>query len=141
MAADRSRIWFALFVLVIFVAGLASGILIGRQLTIRERAPLRAGAALPGPPAGRFGGPPRQQMLERLDRQLDLTPEQRQQIDAIFRARRDSLDRLQRDVRDRYQSEQEALRDEIRAVLSPEQREKFDRLVANAPRGPGRRGR
>jgi Spy/CpxP family protein refolding chaperone len=131
MSDSRVRIWFSLFVLAVFCVGLAGGVLIGRRLPIDRvaergfrRPPDGPG---PGPLGPGRGGPMRGLLLERLGRDLDLTADQRTQIDAVLTSRRTRLEELRRDVNERFDAEQRELLDEIRKVLTPEQREKFER--------------
>lgn len=141
MSDKHIRIWFALFVLAVFGVGLASGVLIGRRMAgpprgwdARGRGPMAIG------PGGR-GGLPREVMLERLSEDLDLTAEQRTQIDTVLRSSRERIQQLQGDVRGRFEKEQRRLREEIRKVLTPEQQERFDQrvLMPGRRRGPPNR--
>ena len=140
MSDSRMRIWFALFVLAVFCVGLTAGMLIGRRMV---------GPIPPGPEFGPFGGPGRggrgpgaERLVERLTSDLDLTSEQRVQIEGVLKARRERLNQLQHDVRERFEREQQELRAEIRKVLTPDQQQKYDRLIQEAPQhGPGRRDR
>jgi len=141
MSESRVRVWFALFVLVVFCVGLAGGILIGRRLPNEPRIDrwLR-GPADAGPPLaadGRRGGPLRGLLIERLSRDLDLTAEQRTTIDAVLASSRTRLDTMQKDVRDRFDGERRTIREQIRQVLTPAQQQKFDQLERD---GRGRRG-
>ena len=141
MSDSRMRIWFALFVLAVFCVGLTAGMLIGRRM-VSPMAPL-------GPEFGAFGGPGRggrgpgpERLVERLTADLELTAEQRVQVENVLKSRRDRLNQLQHDVRDRFEREQQELRAEIRKVLTPDQQQKYDRLIREEPqRGPGRRER
>jgi len=93
--------------------------------------------------AKRMHGPPgRARMefrLEAMTRQLDLSPDQRDRIQKIFDAhedeRRNAFDRCAPELK----TLQEKVDEEIRAVLTPEQRAKHDQMT----RGPRdrRRGR
>jgi Spy/CpxP family protein refolding chaperone len=78
-------------------------------------------------------------LIERLERDLLLTPEQRSQVEAIFEARRPRLEDVQKEMMARADREQKELQAEIRAVLTPEQVQRFDRWLAEAPRGRGGR--
>ena len=142
MSDSRTRVWFALFVLAVFCVGLASGVLIGRRMV---PPPPRSGMFFPGeggPGPGRGRGPGPGPLIDRLDRELQLTPEQRTQVQAIFDERRGRLEAVQRDVVARAEAERRALQQEIRKVLTPEQQTRFDRWVAEQPMGRGRgRGR
>jgi hypothetical protein len=133
MSDSRVRVWFSLFVLAVFCVGLAGGVLIARWTSL-DRVALRA-LRPPrefgqGPLGGRPGVPPPGMLLERLTRDLELSADQRSQIESVLAARRSRLDALQQDVHDRFEAEQRSLRDEIRKVLTPEQQEKFDKQQA-----------
>ena len=150
MSDNRVRIWFSLFVLVVFCVGLAGGVAIGRALGRRAYfdrpfdrgggGPMDFGPGGPGPLGGpRRGGPPSRMLVDRLSRDLDLTADQRTKIEEVLTARRPGMEALQRDVRSRFEAEQRSLRDEIRKVLTPEQQVKFDKNEDERRRF-GRRG-
>jgi hypothetical protein len=142
MSDSRPRIWFALFVLAVFCVGLASGVLLGRRMIGPPGRPFGDFGGPPGLVGGRRGGPPPGILLERLNRQLSLTEDQRARIDVVLKASRERLDQFQQDTHNRLDREQHALREEIRKELTAEQQRKFDRWIEeNPPRGPGRRGR
>jgi Spy/CpxP family protein refolding chaperone len=136
MSDNRTRIWFALFVLAVFGVGLASGVLMGRRM---GPPPPRAdgGAGMRGPAGAPL--PPPGRLIERLDRDLQLTGDQRQRIEAILEARRPRIEAVQKEVVARAEQEQREMQAEIRTVLTPEQQERFDRWLAQ--RGRGGRGR
>ena len=143
MSESRVRLWFTLFVLVVFCVGLAGGILIGRRIPGERpfdrilRGPRDFGPALAVD--GRRGGPLRGLLIERLSRDLELTGEQRTTIDAALASSRTRLDTMQKDVRDRFDAERRTIRDEIRKVLTAAQQQKFDQIERDS-RGRGRRG-
>lgn len=143
MSESRVRVWFTLFVLVVFCVGLAGGILIGRQIPGQRpfdrllRGPREVGPPLAGD--GRRGGLLRGLLIERLSRDLELTAEQRTTIDGALASSRTRLDTMQQDVRDRFDTERRTIRDEIRKVLTPAQQQKFDQIERDG-RGRGRRG-
>jgi Spy/CpxP family protein refolding chaperone len=146
MSDSRLRLWFALFVLVVFCVGLAGGVLIGRTVMRRavvergfdrDRGPRDGGPGLGGPRRG--GGPPPRALAERLAKDLGLTAEQQTKVEAVLTASREQVERLQRDVRERLDAEQRGLRDEIRKILTPEQQQKFDQSQRERGRF-GRRG-
>ena len=136
MSDNRTRIWFSLFVLAVFSVGLASGVLIGRRLA--PPPPRGLGFAMGGRGPG-SGGPPPARLIERLDAELHLTADQRAQVERIFEARRQGLQAVQNEVLARAEKEQRELQAEIRKVLTPDQQQRFDKWLADAPRG--RRGR
>jgi len=77
--------------------------------------------------------------VEWLDRELDLSAEQRQQVEAIL----DEMGQAYREIRQRTRPEYEAVRqqgrDRIRALLSEEQRGRFEQLVRELDEKEARR--
>lgn len=137
MSDNRTRIWFSLFVLAVFCLGLAAGMLIGRRMG--PPPPWRGGPMFLGEnPPGRGRGPGPGPLIDRLDRELQLTPDQKTRVQAIFEERRGRLEAVQREVMARAEEERRELQQEIRKVLTPEQQARFDRWIAEQPRGRGR---
>lgn len=137
MSDSRTRVWFSLFVLAVFCVGLALGLVIGRRMMPPPpRGPMFMSQG-PGP-GGARGGPPGM-LIERLDRELQLTADQKTRVKAIFDERRSRLETVQREVLARAEEEQRELRAEVRKVLTPEQQQRFDRWLEQQPRGRGRR--
>jgi hypothetical protein len=92
----------------------------------------------PGPRGGRMGqGPPARpedfgvQIMNRWLRfnQLDLTPEQRQQIRPIVNETAESLRRLRQENLHSGELVLETMQDQVTAVLTPAQRTKFENLI------------
>ena len=137
MSDNRTRIWFSLFVLAVFCVGLGSGVLIGRRVV--PLSPGGPGFGMRGMGPGTGGGPAPGRLIERLDSELHLTSDQRAQVERIFETRRQGLEAVRNDVLARAEKEQRELQAEIRKVLTPEQQQRFDKWLADAPRG--RRGR
>jgi Spy/CpxP family protein refolding chaperone len=144
MPDSRARVWFALFVLVIFCAGVGGGMVIGRNM-----GPPQQGGTLsflhggggggrgrgPGPfgPGSGFGmmrggGPPAipPGLVERMEEELKLDDAQRAQVQKILDERRGRLEQIHRDARERFDKEAQALHQAIRAILRPDQQQKFD---------------
>ena len=133
---NRQRTWFAVFVLTVFCTGLASGVFIGRRMT----PPGTAQGPQFRPFFGAFGPgipPPGTLMLDRLTEAMQLTPDQRQRLDGVLKASRERAVTEQQDVRTRFEADQRRLRDEIRAILTPEQQVRFQQWLEQGPRGRG----
>ncbi len=114
-----------LLVAVVFAVGLVSGALGARLLDGRR-------------PADMPGEPPH---LERyfLHRDLDLTPEQRSRLEAIFRDSRRELEAVREELRPRVETVLERAHAEVEAVLDAEQLEIYrERRRRWRERGPGR---
>ncbi len=112
-----SRFTAVVAVVALFVSGIAIGAL-GTHLyyAYRVRGPI-------GPPAMGAGF-----FVERLERRLDLTPEQAAEIDAILERTHETAAEMRRDLRPRIEELMERTADEIRGVLTDEQREAFEKL-------------
>ncbi len=145
MIAMKRELWVALFVLVIFVAGLATGIIVTRGAPFGWFGP-RPGPAFvggPGAPGGFFG---RGRLLARVSERLDLTDEQTDRLEQVFEARRERFRGQSEEIRRRIGEEEETFRNEIAGILTPEQLETFNaeivRLGEERRRrgGPGGRG-
>jgi hypothetical protein len=167
MDDKRTIAWFSAFVVVVLMAGVASGILLDRFLLRPppgrfDRAPgwmadpggrVGPGGTRLGPvPAdgGRGGGRGMrpEALADRLAAELQLTPAQKEKVGAILARRRTALDGMRTEMAERMQKEQADLRAEIRALLDEKQQKRFDGVVATSPglggrpAGPGmRRGR
>lgn len=124
----------ALFLAGVLVGGLAVHLYHGSTVP----------APAPPPERGRGPGPwelVSARFIERLDAELDLTPEQRAEIERLMAQGRRELEDLRRELRPRVEQSIRLTRERIRGVLTPEQARVFDELGPLAgPRGP-RRGR
>ena len=118
---------------VIFGAGLVSGVLIGRST-----APLSPPAA-PKPPGKRIESRQQavswlnriSQFLEMAEKDLEITPEQKKEIEKIFHDSQTRLHTLWEEIKPRLSQETQLLRERILQVLTPEQREKWEREYEN----------
>ena len=71
-----------------------------------------------------------QQMLEKFDRELGLDAGQRGKVEKILQDRRQKMKALKEESRPRYEQIRSSAQMEIRVLLTPEQRPKFDRMEA-----------
>jgi len=81
----------------------------------------------------------RQFVLKRLTRELDLRPEQQQQVEAILRETGQEFARLREDIGPRVREIRGRSREKIRAILNPEQQVKFEALEKEWERRSERR--
>ena len=145
MPDSRAKIWFALFVLVIFCAGTAAGIVVGRRMGPPPPRGFDIFGPGPGGPGGRGGrgvlgrgepgAPPTlpPDIIGRLSRELQLDDPQQAQLRKILDDRRDRLEQVHREARDRFDREQRELHDAIRGILRPDQQQTFDRIRGGRP--------
>lgn len=154
MDDNRARIWFGLFVLVVFVFGGATGFVAGRLFPTMRFARVgpdgpggdgfrRGGPGGPGrgPLFGRGPGAPAlpPQLLDRLTREVQLDATQRDQIGKLLEERRDRFEDVHRQARERFDKEQRDLHAAIRALLRPDQQQKFEDFLDRRPPPPDRR--
>ena len=153
---NRAHAWFAAFVVIIFAAGLASGVALDRAIGWGRRPAFsgnRQGPGGPGGPGGPnapdgfgrggggrrgggdFQGPPVEAFVNELDGVLHLTADQKTKVTAILDASRPRQRALQDDASKRYGDEQTRVSDEINALLTPEQRTAMAELQKTR-RGP-----
>lgn len=120
---DRSRWMPRLLALVLLAITFAGGVVIGvagdRMLLLRD------GRVLP-----REGMQVATSRIVRaMDRELDLTQEQRQKIEAILEGRKARIGTIWAGVRPAVREEIDRSNDEIAAQLTPEQEEAFRRIL------------
>lgn len=111
--------------LVIFAAGVVTGgltVTLGARLM--ERGEFRARSAPPGS-AERLESQQRE-LLRRMERQLDLSPDQREQARGILKDSQEDLRRAWENVHPVTQQQLRQTRARLREVLNPEQQQKFD---------------
>jgi len=117
----------ALVLIAVFLAGGGSGYFLGRWEAARfapwegRRAPFAR--RVRGADRGRF-------LMERLNRDLSLRPEQSEHIGAALRRHHERLMTLRQEMGPRVDDILQQARGEMRGYLDPGQREAFDRLVA-----------
>lgn len=113
----------SIFALVaVFLAGLLIGV-VGTRMAIRQT--VRTALNQPDRIWARFE--------RRLASDLDLTPEQRVKAEEIFATARQDLVKLRSEVRPRYRQILEKAQDDLAVLLTPEQREKMERVRARRP--------
>ena len=119
MTSRFHHAWLVAFVLAVFTAGLAAGVLAADHLG------LVSSATQPRP------SPPSPDAVARLlADDLRLTAEQRMAFDAIVAARRRALAARREEMRQRLEKDADSLANDIRQILTPPQRQKFDDIIA-----------
>jgi len=130
----RSRLVAGVVIALVFLAGLAVGFFLHQAAPWPHRSPIAVG----GPPH-RPSPEVKKRMLERLDRDLKLTPDQHARIDTVLTRREADLHALMTETRPRFDSIAARTRSEIQAVLTPEQRDEFAKIVQRMESRRGRR--
>ncbi|HXG61918.1 MAG TPA: hypothetical protein VNO22_11115 [Planctomycetota bacterium] len=112
------KLWIFVFSAALFAGGTCLGVALRPKLA-------RGGAAPSGEPEGwhRYS---EQFSVQRFAEELDLTEEQDRQLDLILGETRRDIEAYGRAMRDAHQRS----RDRVLAILTPEQKEKLERLMA-----------
>lgn len=156
LKALSSRVWLATFVGLVFTIGLLTGVVVERTWMHRGFASGPGGQARSGGPDGPGGpgraigrgpggsgrggprfGPPPQQYVEDLARDVNLTEAQQAEVLTLLKAQEARLRTMQDEARAVFIREQEGLHDRIAAALTPEQATAFRAWVTTRT---GRRG-
>jgi hypothetical protein len=117
--------------LVIFCSGLVVGALM-------EKKAIRTEFAIPVPRGVTNAVPSlwhvqQREFLHRIDRELNLTPEQRDKIQQILKQSQERTKVIREKIAPEMKDEIKRVRDEIRAELAPEQQAKFEAAMKSKP--------
>ncbi len=116
--STKARAIAAVVVILAFIAGLLIGI-VGDRIYVfrnRDRIGMRALRSMT------------QHIVARLDRELQLTPPQHDEVIRIFETRRQHIEALSAAVRPQIRREIDEGNAEIEKILTPEQRAKFEKM-------------
>lgn len=109
-----------LAVCLIFAAGAVTGALVARRI-----APAVIKQSEKQPPSMPPHQDQRKGYLERLEAKLNLTPEQKQQVDRILKESQERMKQLWAGIEPQAKEEYKRTRKEISEILTPEQNEKY----------------
>jgi len=119
------------FLMAVFVLGAAAGVLGTMWAT-------RTGLAATSGPPSKFS---KQGAMEWLNTELKLTAEQQQQLGVILDETASGYEAIRERVRPEYDQVRQQSRDRIRAILTPEQKARFEELVRQMGEERARRHR
>jgi hypothetical protein len=131
----KSRLVAGIVIVLVFLAGAVVGFWCHHALGPRGFPGFGIGGPPPGPPPAMRGW-----MLQRLDRELHLTPEQHAHIDTVLARRETDLKGLMSETRPRFEAIAARTRAEIQSVLTPDQQAKFAEITRRMDARLGRRG-
>ena len=117
---QRTRIRIALWLAIVVVFAL--GCVTGAALDSLYRSRASSARALRAHDTDQF--------LENMRRDLSLDDQQSQQIRAILEDTRNQYRALRTEVKPRYETIRQQARTRIRSLLSPEQQQRFDAMIA-----------
>ena len=139
MNSPGMRLWAGLFVLVVFVSGVAGGVALRPWMSLSGDSPRPEFGRL-GPRGGRPSGSPSGRLLDRIVTEIDLTDDQEQGLRTVFETRGERMREINDQVRGLFETEQTQMNDEIAAILTPEQMEIFNNEILRMRGARGRRG-
>ena len=122
--------------MVIFGAGVVTGGLLVRHVGHIHFVHGPHGPAAPRPAQPLSPGGPGIEFLRRMERELDLAPEQRERTDKIVRASQERSRKIMEPVAPQIRDESQRRGEAFRAVLTPEQRKRFDDLLKQLQQRP-----
>jgi Spy/CpxP family protein refolding chaperone len=119
--------------MVIFACGVITGAMVTRTEPHLAAAVAPAPAAPPRTPPGPIMQLQRAEFLKRIDKQLDLSADQHEQIAHILKASQARTQPLWAQIEPQMREELKRVREEIRLVLTPDQRKKWAELTKKKP--------
>jgi len=127
--------------MVIFGAGVVTGGLLVRHSA--DPRPRREPLAVPSGRVlqGKSPGTIRLEFLRRVQRELELTADQRDRVDALLKESQERTRKLLEPVNPQLRVELQRARDEFRRLLKPEQRRRFDELLRQQQQRPAEQRR
>lgn len=130
------KIWkIIVAVVLIFGAGVVTGGLLVKARVPTTRA--AAGGPFLGGPAG-IWGPNRPAFIQRLDRNVELTAEQRAEVERILHESHTRMQTLWDPIAPQAREESRHVRQQINALLTAEQRPKFNKMLRPQRQRPAR---
>jgi hypothetical protein len=119
--------------LVIFIAGIVTGGLLVRYT--EQNAP-RRGERASAPRLAQRGaaGLVRMEFLRRVQKELDLTPDQHQRVDKMLKEHQEQIKKIVEPIEPDIQEEVQTAKDEFLETLTPAQRARFDELLKQQQR-------
>ena len=117
-----------ILVFTVFFIGIVTGVL------ITDFYETRVTGTSPGAPDARDRASRSQRDITKVHDYLGLNDEQRQQVNKILEETRNEVRKLRQETQPKFQVIQEASQARIRAILSEEQRQKYDEFRRNLQR-------
>ena len=128
MSLRSSRVLAAVVILLVGLAGIAIGAAGDRAMEHRRMMSFIVGGRVPkGPPPEA-----RRWVLSRLQRELRLSPTQRNQVDSVLARREADVRALMVEMRPRFEAISERTRRDIQAALTPDQQKHFNEMRVHA---------
>ncbi len=124
---------------VIFGAGVVTGLLLGPHSRGLVSSSAQPGSSTGHPTQSGPSGGLKLEFLRRMQRELGLTPEQRQRVEAIISQGQERTRKLMEPIAPQLREELQKAKQEFCEVLTPEQRTRFDQLWKQRQHSPEQR--
>ena len=115
--------------MVIFGTGVITGGIVVDRVAQRSRPHHPPTNKPPGSPGGT-----RVDFLRKAERELDLTPQQREQTEKVIAGSQERIKKMMEPVNPKIREELQRTREDFRAILTPEQKARFDEMVKQQQR-------
>ena len=115
--------------LIIFGSGVIIGGLLVKETQPQKNPLKRKEGTVPGPWSAQ-----RTEFHKRIEKELDLKPEQKEKIEQVFRNSQERMKPVWETVSPQLHEEVTRVQSEIRAQLNPHQEKKFEELLKARPR-------
>ena len=115
---NHYKFWIVFSLIIVFAAGVIGGVLFEKHLTdkkVEKRVKKKNSVRFPS--------------LEMMAQELNLTPEQQEQIREIFKNNEERFKNLRSHISERLSSIRSQLKSEIKNVLNEEQNLKFEAMI------------
>jgi len=115
---NNYKFWIVFSLIIVFAAGVIGGVLFEKHLTdkkVEKRVKKKNSVRFPS--------------LEMMAQELNLTPEQQEQIREIFKNNEERFKNLRSHISERLSSIRSQLKSEIKNVLNEEQNLKFEAMI------------
>jgi hypothetical protein len=123
-----SRLLAGIVILLVGLAGIAIGAALDRAVDHRRMMAIVVGGRVPkGPPPEA-----RSWVLSRLQRELGLSPAQRERVDSVLARREADVRALMTEMHPRFEAISERTRRDIQAALTPDQQKRFTEMRKHA---------
>lgn len=120
--------WKVIFAtVVIFGAGVVTGAFVVKYSVQTPARPQHPGVNRPVQPIS--AGGLRIEFLRRVERDLNLTADQREQVDKVLAASQERSRKIMEPVTPKIREELQQTREQFRAILNPDQKIRFDELL------------
>lgn len=123
---DSKTKWVGITLAAVLVLGIGAGILVDRFLLLAKV----ESATNVDSDRDEHHDDHAKRFRTRLQQELDLTDEQRARLDQVLENNHETAERFWEDSRARFEELRMSFRQDIRSLLNPEQRVKFDAMLA-----------